>query len=244
MRRRARSRRISAAGGNRTMPRTRTKATGPRQAGLYKSRVSADEDLVALLETQLRCRTGRQLDHAASPPNEPHHAIPGWELREDLLHALLLIEEHGVDREAHEQHMDAAALARVDPHPASGSQRSTKHEADAAADERERDLELIGNHFAGSLMHRARTFHLNGVAYLRGWSSTATECACITSSMVPRPGRRWCWCTASLPSISSTGWARDGRRRWSTRAIVWSASTVVAMARPTNRMTRLRTRSG
>jgi hypothetical protein len=60
--------------------------------------------------------------------------------------------------------MDAAALARVDPHPASRSQRSAKHEADAAADERERDLELVCHHLAGSLMHRAKTFHLNGVA--------------------------------------------------------------------------------
>src|SRR5258708_1808832 len=60
------------------------------------------------------------------------------------------------------------------------------------------------------------------------------ECACITSSMVRRTGRQWCWCTASLPNISSTGWAPDGRRRWSTLAIVWSASTAAAMARATN----------
>src|SRR5260370_6053730 len=113
MRRPARSRRISAAGGNRTMPKARTEATGRRQAGLYKRRVSADEDLVALLETQHRGRSGRQLDHAPRAPNEPHHAIPRWALREDLLHTLLLIEEHGVDREAHEQHVEAAARATL-----------------------------------------------------------------------------------------------------------------------------------
>src|SRR5260370_2563298 len=162
----ARSRRISAAAGNRTMPKARTEATGRRQAGLYKRWVSADEDLVALLETQLRRRSGRQLDHAPRAPNEPHHAIPGWELWEDLLHTLLFVQEHGVDREAHEQHVDAAALARVDPHPAPGFQRFAKHETDAAADERERDLQLVSHDLAGSLVYRSETLHLHGVAQL------------------------------------------------------------------------------
>src|SRR5216683_5729006 len=142
MRRPAHSRRISAAGGNRAMPRTRTEATGRRQAGLYKRRASADEDLIAWLETQLRRRSGRQLDHAPGTPDEPHHAIPGRKLWEDLLHPFFLVQEHRVDCKSHAQHVDAAALARVDPHPASGAQRPAKHEADAAADESERDFEL------------------------------------------------------------------------------------------------------
>src|SRR6266851_311375 len=160
----AHNRRISAAGGNRTMPRTRTEATGRRQAGLYKRSVSADEDLVALLESQLRRRSGRQLDHTPGAPNEPHHPVPGRKPCEDLLHPFFFVQEHGVDGKSHEQHVDAAALARVDPHPASGVERSAKHEADAAADERERDLELVRHDLARSLMHRAKTSHLDGVA--------------------------------------------------------------------------------
>src|SRR5260370_18060771 len=124
MRRPARSRRISAAGGNRTMPRTRTEATGRRQAGLYKRWASADEDLVAWHEAQLRRRSGRQLDHAPGAPNEPHHAIPGRKLWEDLLHPFFFVQEHGVDCKSHEPHVNAASLARVDPPPTPPLHRS------------------------------------------------------------------------------------------------------------------------
>ena len=73
-------------------------------------------------------------------------------------------EEYGIDRESHEHHRDAAALARIDPHAASWFQLAAEHEADAAAENRARNLQLFGQHLAGSLMHRSRTRHLNGVA--------------------------------------------------------------------------------
>src|SRR5260370_20032675 len=161
----AHNRRTSAAGGNRTVPRTLAAATGRGQAGLYKRWTSADEDLIAWHEAQLRRRSGRQLDHAPGSPNEPHHPIPGMKPWEDLLHPFFFVQEHGVDGKSHEQHVHAADLARADPHPASGVQRSAKHEADAAADERERDFELVRHDLARSLMHRTNTSHLDSVPY-------------------------------------------------------------------------------
>src|SRR6266699_5297970 len=213
-----------------------TREHEPRLRGVVKPAfTSADEDLIAGLQTEGRGRPGGQLDHALCAPDEPHHPPPCVQVRIDLLHAFLAVKENCVDRKPHQDHGDAAPLARVDPHPTSWLQGAAEHEADGSAEDGAGNHEVFGQRFAGTFMHGSRTRHLNGVAYRRGWSSTATVCACITSSTVPSRARRWSSCTGSRRITSSTGLARAGRRRSSTRGIASSALTAAVTAEATSR---------
>src|SRR5260370_35884738 len=115
---------------------------------------SADVKLVALLEVELRGRARRQLEDAARAPHEPHHSIPRRQLRVHLLHAFLAVQENRVDRKPHEQHVDAAALARVDPHPPPWFERAPEHEADATPYEGPRHLQLLREQLAVARMDR------------------------------------------------------------------------------------------
>src|SRR5581483_977333 len=110
------SRRSVAAGrgrrGGRTARLERMQAVKSLLTGL---RSSADEDLVSGLEPEPGRRPGRKLDHARRAPCEPDNPPPRGQLRVDLLHSQLAVQKDGVDGEAHEDHRDAAALARIDP---------------------------------------------------------------------------------------------------------------------------------
>src|SRR6266566_4491859 len=146
-------------------PSYATREHEPRLRGVVKPAfTSADEDLIAGLQTEGRGRPGGQLDHALCAPDEPHHSPPCVQVRIDLLHAFLAVKENCVDRKSHQDHGDAAPLARVDPHPTSWLQGAAEHEADGSAEDGAGNHEVFGQRFAATFMHGSRTRHLNGVA--------------------------------------------------------------------------------
>src|SRR5437899_4921931 len=154
------SRRIEAAEGGRRSQRAPAETTGLVKPAF----TSSDDDLVACLQAEGGGRSGRQLDHALSAPHEPHHTPPRMQVRVDLLHAFLAVEEYRIDRKPHEDHGDAAPLASIDPYPTSCFQLRPEHEADGSAENGAGNHEIFGQYAAGAFMDRSRTRHLNGVA--------------------------------------------------------------------------------
>src|SRR5579859_4719538 len=91
-----------------------------------------DADLVSSLQVDVPGGTRRQLQHAVCAPLEQHDAVPRRQLAIDLPHALLRVEEYGVDGEVHEHHVDA--VARDEPHATPWIQMGAKHEAEPPAE--------------------------------------------------------------------------------------------------------------
>src|ERR1035437_407778 len=121
----------------------------------------ADGYLVTALEVEGRGRSRWKLQHTVRPPHEPHHTPPRRHVRIDLFDPFLVIEEHGIDRELHEQHVDP--IARVDPHSVARLQAASEHQSDGATDERAFHLELVGERLPRPLMHRPWPRHQSSI---------------------------------------------------------------------------------
>ncbi len=90
-----------------------------------------------------------QLQHAVRTADQPHDARPGAQPPVHGLHAagavhLGLGHEDGIDREAHEHHVDPVAGRQPEAVP--GGQRGTAHEAHELAPERARGLQPLDQH--------------------------------------------------------------------------------------------------